>query len=421
MKKTLIILSVVIFIALVALLGWYFVLRDTTSTGGNPIRDILPFGSGDSLGSPDGSSNTLNPDGTTPGETFNPLGESGEGLSRLSETPVAGAVIFVKNNKTTVRYADRATGHIYDVILSAETSSNTIEKIKVTNNTLPKIYEAYFRPDGNAVLFRSLENDSDTNVNLTLTLTPSATTSATSSSESGLYKVSTTVMPDLDNVALGSGNSLFYTLESPSSVVFSTITGTGQKTLLNLPFTSWRISPATNNLFLSTKASAGVAGYTYRLPNTGGALTKVLGPLNGLIATPNSAGNRILYSYIDSGRTKLFAKNLQNDTEYEILPATFSEKCVWSIKNIEAVFCATPRSNPGGAEPDNWYLGSTHFSDSLWMFDSKVGIAKVLLEPEQSLGVSVDAVDLKLSPNEDYLIFTNKTDLSLWALRLEAI
>ena len=42
-----------------------------------------------------------------------------------------------------------------------------------------------------------------------------------------------------------------------------------------------------------------------------------------------------------------------------------------------------------------------------------------MVEPKPTLGIDIDAVELKLSPDEDYLIFINKTDLTLWAIKLE--
>lgn len=406
MKKILIILIAVVAIALVAFFGWYLFWRNPNIPAGEVAKNILPFGSGKNAPLP------ATGDGQ-PGTEFPVLADKYSvptaKLFRIADTPVAGAVVFKKGNQTIVRYVDRATGHIYDSDLA------TLEKTKITNDTLPKIYEAYFRADGNAVLLRFLKEDSDVVENLSLALTPPKATSS-----GALYTVSATPLRgNISAVTAGSGNTFFYALRDTSSIVASTFNGTGAKTLLTYPFTDWRLAAVGNSLAVYTKASADASGYAYTLNTANGAFTKILGPLNGLVVIPDTSGNRVLYSYVENNKTRLFARNLVNKAVGEIIPGTLAEKCVWSIKKAGAIFCSAPINDLGPEEPDNWYRGVTHFSDRIWLLDTNTGTAKVLVEPKQSMDIDIDATELKLSLNEDYLIFINKIDLSLWALRLE--
>ena len=236
----------------------------------------------------------------------------------------------------------------------------------------------------------------------------------------GLYAVSSTaIRGEIGSVAVGSSNTIFYALRDTSSVVSSAFNGTGRKTLFTSPFTQWRLASAANSLIAYTKASSNAAGYAYTVNTSNGALTKILGPLNGLTAIPNTSGNRVLYSYVEGNRTRLFVKNIQSNTLSEMFPNTLAEKCIWSGKNVGIVFCGVPTDDLRVGEPDNWYRGVTHFSDRVWLFDTNTEIAQVLVEPKQSFDVDIDVFEPKLSPNEDYIIFLNKTDLSLWALKLE--
>jgi len=413
MKKILIISLAVISVALIASLGWYFLMRDQGIPLGEAISNSLPFGS---------EGNTLPVAGSRQpadetSELVDKFSSPTANLFRLSATPVAGAVVFERGKQLVVRYVDRATGHIYDANLA------TLEKTKVTNNTLPKIYEAYFRTDGNAVLLRYLKDDSDVVENLSLTLSPPQATVSTSSPQANaLYTVASTALRgQISAVATGPGNALFYALKDTSSIVTSTFNGASVRTILASPFTDWRLAVAGNRLIIYTKASARIAGYAYTLNISNRALAKILGPLNGLVAIPNTSGNQVLYSYVEGDKTKLFAKNLANNTLSEILPATLAEKCVWSARNTSVLFCGAPADSPGSGEPDDWYRGATHFSDDIWLFNTNDGVAQVLAEPEQSLRTNIDVMEPKLSPDEDYLIFLNKNDLSLWALRLEAL
>lgn len=372
---------------------------------------MLPFGSGDNV--------RLTTNGEQPAtETETKISDEFDSLKanffRLSREPVAGAIVFNRSTSTAVvRYVERATGHIYEVSLPTGDSLTLSEKVRVTNNTLPKIYEAYFRPDGKAVLLRFLKEDSDMVENLSLALTPPQATST-------LYAVSSTFLRGkIDAVAVGPDNTLFYTLRDNSSVVASAFNGTGVRTLFSAAFNNWRLAVTGNTLVAYTKASADTPGYAYAVNPANGTLTKILGPLNGLVALPNALGNRVLYSYVENGRTKLSVKNITNNTSFEISPATLAEKCLWSIKKTSILFCGAPTDDPASGEPDNWYKGRTHFSDRLWLFDTDTNIAEVLIEPKLILGIDIDATDLKIAPAENYLIFTNRNDLSLWAFRLE--
>ncbi|MEX2014266.1 MAG: hypothetical protein WD896_02840 [Parcubacteria group bacterium] len=419
MKKISIIIIVSISLIVLVFLGFYLISRESGTPVRETVRDILPFGSGGNGRIPgglrDGDGMFLDSEGLPQDEFANPAAS----LFRISDTPVAGATVFSRGSQTIVRYADRATGHIYDRNLG------TFEETKVTNNTLPKIYEAYFRPDGNAVLFRSLRNNSDVVENLALSLTPPQATSVSTSSleaSGALYSVSATPLRgDITAVTVGPGNVLVYALGDASTIVSSAFNGSGTRTLLTSPFTDWRLAGTGSVLVLHTKPSSVASGFAYTLGLSSGTLTKILGPLNGLVAIPNTLGTRVLYSYVENNQTKLFAKNLSNNALAEILPTTLADKCVWETGNTGILFCGAPIESPGAGEPDHWYRGETHFSDRLWLFDTNLNTAEVLSEPRQSLRIDIDVFEPKLSPNGDYLVFMNKTDLSLWALRLEGL
>ena len=85
------------------------------------------------------------------------------------------------------------------------------------------------------------------------------------------------------------------------------------------------------------------------------------------------------------------------------------------------IFCGSPSDEIGQNEPDSWYRGATIFSDRIWSFNTDTEITQVLIEPAIVLDIDIDMIGPTLSPKEDYLVFINKTDLSLWALKLEQL
>jgi len=410
MKKIIISLIVVVIIIVLAFLGWYFFVRDQSV----PLTDIIsgaaPFGSGDDLQpTTDNQQLTTNTVGDG-GDSFMSTDEFGSptaSLFRISNTPVAGFIILNNSSSSAfVRYVDRATGHILDIDLA------TLEKTKVANQTIPKVYEAYFRSDGLAVLVRTLKDDTDVVENLSLSLAPPQ-------AGEDLYTISSTIIRgDIGSIAVGSNDTIFYALRDTTSIVSSAFSGGGFKTLYTSPFTNWGLSASGGALVIYTKASATVGGYVYTLD--GGSLVKIIGPMNGLVVTPNSSGTKVLLSYADGPQTKMLIKNLKDNSLYEISPASLAEKCVWGRKNTSLIFCGSPSTDIGSNEPDGWYKGVTSFSDRVWLFDTVKETSQVLVEPEVLLGVGVDVISPQLSPNEDYLVFINKTDLSLWVLKLES-
>lgn len=414
MKKALISLIIILAVALIAIFFLRQSAEEPRSDDGG-FGDLLPFGSGgDDAQSPSGDEapNLPEPSGST---LLNERGVPISELFPISDAPIAGAVIFTRGQLSVVRYVDRATGHIFEAILPASsTSSSPLIKTKITNNTLPKIYEAIFQSDGSNVVLRSLKDDFDAIENTSLALTAPRSTSTP------LYGVSATLLRgNFDNVA-ASGNTLFYSFKDSGSIASSAFNGNNVRTISTTGLNAiWKLSPTGNNLIIYTKASSNTPGYAYRV--NGGVLTKLLGPLNGLTAVPNNAGNRIIYSYVENRQPKTWVRNLQSNAFSEILPITLVEKCVWSVRQPQKIICGAPVDGVRLNEPESWYQGVTSYSDSIWLFDTNSEIAQVITEPKARFNLDLDVIEPKLSPNEEYLIFTNKRDLSLWALKLERI
>lgn len=402
-KKILVtIVSIIILVILVAL-SWYFFFRNTTPTPINNPETGLPFGEGGGNVAPgEQSSNIV-------GTISDSENKATNKLFQISDTPVAGFIAFSpkKDSPTIIRYVDRATGHIYDV------NPFTLEKTKITNNTLPKIIEAYFKNDGGAVLLRSLIN-SDTIQNISLALN-----APRASSTDALYTVTATgLRGNMGDVSVGPNNSLAYSLIDDNSISISNFDGTKATRLFSSAFTDWRVRfDNPSNIVLVTKASTYVSGFAYNLNSETGSFSKIIGPLNALTLVQSPDNKRFAYSYNSNGQTIFASQNISTGEITNILPTTLADKCVWSKKNTNILYCGTP-SSIGASEPDSWYRGMSHFSDQIWSFDIEDKISENLMNLGENLNSSVDVLNPSLSTNEDYLVFMNKNDLTLWALKL---
>jgi hypothetical protein len=397
-----------IIVVLVLLVGgatfWYFVLRTPTDSTLIPTNNGgLPFGQGGGDITP-GISGSQTPNSTNGG-----VNRPTANFFKLTDVPVSGATSLLKNGFTVVRYIERSTGHIYDI------NPVTLEKTRVTNNTVPKIYESAFNKDASRALVRSLKNNSDTVENTVLTLTP-----PTASSTDELHTVSlSTLRGSIGEIAVGTDNTLAYTTNDTGAIYTASFLGEKPSQIFSSPFRGWLISwKDLGSLFVVSKASASVEGYAYTLNTKTAAFTKLLGPLMALTLTGSADGKHIVYSYKDGGRNILRAENLTSDLISEITPTTLAEKCVWSRTTSSVLYCGAPTGGVGPGEPDNWYQGSTHFSDRVWRFNTDTGFTDVLVDPKKDFNVDIDTIHPILTGDEDYLILQNKTDLSLWALKL---
>ena len=406
MKKT-ILISILVF--LLALSVWYFFVRGNNTITLPGVLGGLPFGtapgSTDSGATPGGENST-----TTPTNTLDSNGHPISHFFKLSDAAVAGAISYKNKNGTFVRYVDRATGHIYDI------NPATLEKIQIVNTTETKIYAAVFKNDASSVLFRSAKDASDSIDNISLALFP-----PTSTSTGPLYKTQATVLRgNVDEVAVNADNTLLYSLKDTNTVNTSSFVGQNIKTLLSLPFGEWILeNGASASALITTKASANADGYSYILNLKTGGMSKVLGPLPGLTSLINPNHKEIIYSYTDTaGNTAFSDLNLGNKTSISILPSTLPEKCVWSKKQTSTIFCGAPIGGPGQNQPDLWYQGVTHFTDRVWKLNTLTEAGEILTEPKKDFNIDFDLINPTLSPDEDYLFFQNKNDLSLWALKL---
>lgn len=407
MKRRTAILILVLTIALGS--GTLYFLLGGKAPNGLPLISGLPFGSPpeDIEPTDTGTTTDSSPDVNLGGQS----GTSGVPISafqRLSDTPVAGAVLFVRSGEPYVRFVERATGHVY------ETKLSTLEKIKILNVTRPKIYKAVWKSDASGFIERTVGERSDVVINTSVSLIPPAT------STDILYSIKSTLLQgEVDEIAILPTNNLLYALMESPGIYSSGFDGERPRVILSSDFYSWLLYPTGNtSSIVATKPSFGADGFAYSLNLNNGSLSKLLGPLKGLTLLPNNDGRRILYSYLDQGRSVLSALNTTTGLDLNIRTETLPEKCVWSRRVSSVLICGAPEGGLGEEVPDLWYQGSISYNDNIWRFNTDTNTAEILLDPKAEFGEEVDIVDLILSPDDKYLVFTNKKDLSLWVFIL---
>ena len=332
-------------------------------------------------------------------------------LNRLSITPIAGAAVFqVKIGTTstsTVRYTDRATGNTY------ETSPFATNLARVSNTTVAKIQHAWW--ENNLVLLQKLSNDNQSVITLIGTLGAISTTTPTTLSIAMIP--STITAPAISPKK----NRMFFIIPTDGDIsskgFIAQADATKPKLLLNLPTNEWQADwPNENTITLTTKPTGITPGYLYFINTTNGFFTKILGDLTGLTTLTNPAADRVLYTETSSGFPKTQVYDVKKQTTLPLIANTFAEKCVWSAKNKDLAYCAIPDSIQNGTYPDDWYQGKVLFSDDIYVFDLKNQSLRMLYSLPKDY--PIDAINLFLNADENFLMFTNKQDYYLWGLDL---
>lgn len=418
LKKTFkIILTITILVVIGLGIYWFF---DKQQGGGGltkngnelSFRDFFPFGSGKPTDTtlpptPNNTDSTNNPDQTPPVPPPR--------LWQISIEPQSGAVAFFASSTPMVRFADRATGHIF------ESQLNLTGIKRITNTTIPKVYEALWRTDGSTVNMRYLSDNSETTRAIIGRISTSTITTDTNSDT--IEELRTTFLPD--NITSLSINpvtgALLYVIKdiSGSQIYIANADNSNSRVLYESSIKDINASWINNTtIAVQDKPSAVSAGQLYFIKTGSKQTERVLGGILGLSTLTNSSST--LTAYSASNKTSIVSgiyDHKKGDTKtfsFTVIP----EKCVWSAKTV-FIYCASPKNIPSGRYPDDWYQGKVSFNDKIWRLDTTTGTTELLIDPYAEAQVELDAIKISLDPTEEFLIFTNKKDYQLWGLKIQ--
>jgi hypothetical protein len=131
-------------------------------------------------------------------------------------------------------------------------------------------------------------------------------------------------------------------------------------------------------------------------------------------------GSKVLVSTSNQKGGNTVSLNIMNSSggEYQSLSIpTFVSKAVWS-KNGKMIYYALPGSLPeNGVMPNDYFGKSVHTKDTFWKLDLDTGRQTRLVELKD-VTQSFDSTDLFISPDEDYLYFTDRVSHRLYRIEL---
>src|SRR3989344_803076 len=374
--------------------------------------------------SPINRSSVATPKNTTPSATSTPrqntVTEQARipALRHLSTIPVGGFMASSTASSTVVRYVDRGVGHVY------ESSSIENEIKKISNTTIPRIYESYWNKNLNTAIFRYMKDETDTIANFYAEIRPIKTSTSTletinevNSEIKGKF-----ISSDIKEIAVSPKKDRVFTFNIENGRGIGYISGfdESKKTkIIDIPITQVNIEwPEENTLAITTKSSGVSSGYLYLIDIKKPSLKKILGGITGLNAKVSHDAKKILFSSSNSKGFAMSIYNIKDSSTQEMVFRTTADKCVWSKIRPNELYCSIPVEFPAGMYPDDWYKGVISFADQIWQLDTTTGEVHLMANLLKISDELIDAVDLTLDPKEDYLFFVNKRDLTLWSLDL---
>lgn len=409
-KKIIIIISVVLTLTVVVLVGFYILNQSNNSANGAPagFKNFFPFGGNET---PTGVA--------TNGQLVKEPAQSQQvnftqKLRKLGSEEVAGAGTLDVKAGTVVRYIEKATGHIFEVELFSPNQN------RISNTTIPTVYDALWLNKNNSLVARYLKADDQTVDTYSLTLKNVSTTMASTSSPQTVNTISGIAYPSNITDVSVFGSSVFYLIKNTDSSLgfISNFDSSKKKQIWSSPIKEL-LSQYVNakTVALTTKPAQNVPGFLYFVDTGTGAVRKILSDVLGLSTLVSGDGNSVLYlEEAGSAGTSVFDQKAKTYTK--ITPATFPEKCVWSNKDKNVIYCAVPRDFLTGGSLTSWYKGLVSFSDDIWKYDIKSNTSSLIENLPNDAGEAIDVMKPILSENEQYLVFMNKIDNTIWSLDL---
>ncbi|MFA6269661.1 MAG: hypothetical protein WC657_00410 [Candidatus Paceibacterota bacterium] len=413
-KKILLVLGILVIIGIAVFFMFFSKPQTEGESGvGFSIRNFLPFGSSDNI-----YTSTTTPDINTdekPSDQIN----SGTvvvipRLRKLSNEPVAGAVIFNIGTTSIVRFVEKGTGNVY------EAKSNSLTSERLTNTTIPKIIRAFWLPDASGFLAQTLLSDTEIietnfvklNKNKASTTLENLTPFSTTVSKLPTDIKEMTVKPDSTKI-------FYYTINNSYSNWFTANPdGTKATLVMNHPLTEWLPKWISGNtVIMQSKGSAEILGFTYTFDVSSMVLKKI--GMDSFGISNNTKPDSSL-SLVSMGGIipQLSLVDNKNVTLKVTGVTTLAEKCVWLKDQNPTAYCAISNNLPRGNYPDDWYKGLISTEDFIQKIDINNDIFYKTADLTNLSKQKIDITDISLSSDETHLIFRNKIDGYLWMLRI---
>lgn len=213
-------------------------------------------------------------------------------------------------------------------------------------------------------------------------------------------------------------NRLFYITDTVSgqySLLSNSFSFNEPEVLIEeIPVKEFSITPTKAGVFLTTKPSYTADGALFRVTEAG-ELNKILKGSNGFQAKINQNGDKLIVSQYENQILKTYLYNIESGEKISLTNTYLPDKCT-SSQESTLFYCAGSVNPETTTYPNDWYKGLISHNDNIWQIDTETGTETSLTGWTTNNGL--DVYQLRLDTTEDFLVFINKKDLSLWSFDL---
>jgi hypothetical protein len=423
MKKTITII-IIVFLILLGGIGFYLYVNNgqTINSGKifDDVKNFFPFGTPSSQNEP------LNQNTSSTTDQYTNNGPIKiDRMFQISNTPTAGYVAIdiistssqiyfnkeknatssttTKQTDTFVDFVERASGNVIGAKIP------TLEKTRISNITIPKVYESFLNASGTEFITRTLYGE---NIVTEYRKIASGTSTATTSQ--------VTTYPYNTDIFITQGNSVFYTTKTStgSTGYVGTFDNKKPTQIFTTPLreisASWG---GGNTIEIFSKPNSEHGGVSFVVDIKKKTIKESLSGILGLSTNINFDGTYSLYN-TNMETLALGAKVASKNTAFYLGAKTLPEKCVWSKKNTKIAYCVIPSYVEKVGYPEKWYQGTVFFNDTFWSINVETGEQNLVYDPISDGKAQPDAINLSLNEKENYLFFINKKDLTLWGVSI---
>jgi len=398
-KKILIIIVIILILVLIGLLIYNFVIKKNVApTNNGTTNNNLPSGQNNN-NSTNGQTNNQNNGQEQGQEQGNQQPQTESKLKAISISAVLSPTIT--SDKANIIYYSKVNGNII------QSDFNGLNQVTISDANLENLVKVLWAPNKNktiTIFQDNLENVSKYLYNF----------SDKKSLPLNKYVSYISWSPDSSKIVYQYQNTLTddnnISTSLPDGSKFSTILKTRMKDLI----VEWP-----SDIYLREKPSGLAQSTLYSLNVLSGSLNKLITDVYGFSIKWSPKGNKMLYSKTSSKGQGIYIFTADNNGTNEKATgiSTVAEKCTWS-QDIRYIFCAVPKNiSDAKVLPDDFYKGTFIGDDEFYKINVSTGEKLNLLQDEE-INISLDAIDLFLSPQEDYLFFTNKGDGLLYRIKL---
>lgn len=338
--------------------------------------------------------NPESPDGTRQ------LDLSAGTLYQLTLKPVAGySFVNTTSSSTQILYAERGTGHIYQIDIAGGQETRLLQK------TFVAINHAYFAQDGSAVV---LIGDSDTG---TVAYLEEIDQSNTPHEFPG----------NAENIAFMPGREVRYTITNQNGTAgYSYDLDTAETDeLFGIPLKDVTVLWGSDETLVYNRTAPALKGSLYRVSGNILSHAGSTGISYSAFSNSSFAGLQVETSaHPQSGNLVSKVSGLANTNEVSLGVSALPEKCAFDTLSMTVLWCASPIGLITPETYANWYKGLTSFNDFLWRIDLETGTAVETDNLFRTSNREIDVIDMVTDPSGEYLLFKNKNDDSLWLKRL---